>query len=321
VDKSSRLIYKLNVFNKEIQPCLALLLLICVQGLVLPPSSFASIHGTDHRVRVNDTTQYPYSAVGWTGSCTASVIGKNLVLTAAHCLDGIVLDVSKFIPGYQGPYENDKPYGEYTIRKTIVSKQWESTTLSTFWESQVSAIGQKNALEGNRETKDIAILVVDDMPIKKIKQFELPRQNQAVFDFENKSAAERLVLSYAARLDRTDFGVQKSQSCSVLLAKSPDDDKAYPFLYADCDTLGGDSGSALLVKSNTGKYLISGSLHGSVHSDEVVAPFTTGEITEDDLIDRASAYSTTFSSLTDELISQLTPAQQAQIHYSVPAGM
>lgn len=54
--------------------------------------------------------------------CTGSVVdspGHDLVITAAHCLDGDRNIV--FIPGY---HDGDAPYGVWTPRKLIVDPRW-----------------------------------------------------------------------------------------------------------------------------------------------------------------------------------------------------
>lgn len=54
-----------------------------------------AVLGKDERVQVNNTTRYPFSAVGYlemaddkggSYSCTASLIGPRTIVTAAHCL-------------------------------------------------------------------------------------------------------------------------------------------------------------------------------------------------------------------------------------------
>lgn len=54
--------------------------------------------------------------------CTASVVhseGRNLIVTAAHCLDGD--GKLRFVPGYR---EGKAPYGIWDVQKTYVGDAW-----------------------------------------------------------------------------------------------------------------------------------------------------------------------------------------------------
>jgi glutamyl endopeptidase len=82
-----------------------------------------SVIGTDDRVRINDTTIYPFSAVAYLelrdaendvlGTCTATFIGADVLITAGHCLwdpeagDWRVEHV-RVVPGKDG---SDEPFG------------------------------------------------------------------------------------------------------------------------------------------------------------------------------------------------------------------
>ena len=82
-----------------------------------------SVIGTDERVRVSDTTQFPFSAIAYLeledeggevlGSCTATFIGPDSLLTAGHCLwdfeaDDWVEAEIRVVPGKDGDFE---PFG------------------------------------------------------------------------------------------------------------------------------------------------------------------------------------------------------------------
>lgn len=82
-----------------------------------------SVIGVDERVRITDTTEFPFSAIAYLeledefgdviGSCTGTFIGPDALLTAGHCLwDFDVDDWAEWnirvIPGKDGDYE---PFG------------------------------------------------------------------------------------------------------------------------------------------------------------------------------------------------------------------
>jgi V8-like Glu-specific endopeptidase len=71
--------------------------------------------------------------------CTASVVhseGRNLIVTAAHCLDGS--GKPRFVPGYR---DGKAPYGVWDVEKTYVGDAWTG---------------------GQAEDSDVAFAVVDD---------------------------------------------------------------------------------------------------------------------------------------------------------------
>lgn len=79
----------------------------------------AAVIGPDSRVRITDTTAFPWSAVVYLelyvgsiqlGSCTGTFISPDAILTAAHCLygeNGWTTDI-RVVPGKDGPFE---PFG------------------------------------------------------------------------------------------------------------------------------------------------------------------------------------------------------------------
>jgi V8-like Glu-specific endopeptidase len=73
-------------------------------------SSTRNVHGADDRYVFQDTS-FPYSTVGKvqtaTGSCTGTMVGRNLMLTANHCIKS-GLQWMKFTPSY---YDGSEPYG------------------------------------------------------------------------------------------------------------------------------------------------------------------------------------------------------------------
>lgn len=85
--------------------------------------------------------------------CTASVVrsgGRDLILTAAHCLSGDGDTDVVFVPGYR---DGRAPYGVWRVVKTFVPRAWSdrSDEDSDF----AFAVVAPNASEGGRELEDV----------------------------------------------------------------------------------------------------------------------------------------------------------------------
>lgn len=92
---------------------------------------------SDDRVRVSDTTEYPFSAVVWLelydefdeeiGNCTGTFIGPNAILTAGHCLydpeTGWIANIA-VVPGKDEDYE---PFGWEWAADYWVPDGWYDT--------------------------------------------------------------------------------------------------------------------------------------------------------------------------------------------------
>ena len=96
--------------------------------------------GPDSRVEITDTTVYPYSAVaqligydeslpsGFVSTCTATFVGPNVLLTAAHCLwhtedFGGWIDEVEIIPGASG---DNAPFGVVGAQSLWIPEQYPS---------------------------------------------------------------------------------------------------------------------------------------------------------------------------------------------------
>lgn len=101
----------------------------------------AVIGGTDERVQVHDTTEYPWRAVcqldikgaeyGWVG--TAWFLTARLLITAGHCVylhdDGGWASEIVVSPGRNGA---DKPYGSVTAKKFRCVQAWKENQNSPY---------------------------------------------------------------------------------------------------------------------------------------------------------------------------------------------
>ncbi|MCX5396721.1 serine protease [Streptomyces sp. NBC_00102] len=79
---------------------------------------------------------YAQSDEGGPGACTATVVGTNTVITAAHCVRTSDAGESSrsatwdqklyFVPGY---HDGKSPYGGFTVRRVRMAEEWQDEGL------------------------------------------------------------------------------------------------------------------------------------------------------------------------------------------------
>lgn len=120
-----------------------------------------NIVGQDNRVQVSNTTQYPFSTIGYlqmenkkgeVWSCTAALIGPKVALTAGHCLynhaeEGGWRDKFVFWPAVNG--ESNVPYGGFDYDTAYVFQAFITDydgTYDTVWQYDVGLITFKDPI-------------------------------------------------------------------------------------------------------------------------------------------------------------------------------
>ncbi|TAA48626.1 trypsin-like serine protease [Corallincola spongiicola] len=233
----------------------------------------AEVIGSDERSHVVSTHVYPYRAIGLIqadkATCTATLIDKTHVVTAAHCL----FDVQEnkqwkrnpyFIPGKNGSAHG--PFGVYQIKRAYVDKRYirQAKKLKPVALAKYNA--QSNAEFHSFLTDaldlDIAIAELDRPVAKRIGFMELKTVDQ-------KSLAPYIHLTgYPS--DKT-LHTQWTTHCQ----SSWDEDHS-PMgdtLVHKCDTSPGMSGAVAYVKDFDDKYYAVGLFSVGTMSHNFATPF------------------------------------------------
>jgi glutamyl endopeptidase len=93
------------------------------------PEPLESVFGQDTRIRIIDTTSFPFRAVGLvgfeSGGCTGTLIGKRYVLTAGHCIFNIENNKwYKNVKFWAGRNGNEAPFGAVGWVRLLSTKGW-----------------------------------------------------------------------------------------------------------------------------------------------------------------------------------------------------
>ena len=203
------------------------------------------VFGTDDRVAV-DSTVWPWLAIGLLqrkvgGACTATLVTENAVLTAAHCLfdrrGGRQLAPSEvqFLPGYR----DGKGVAVALAQGFILSSPHGETTPTIT----------------NMRTDWALVVLSKPLAIRPVPLKSLPAKGG------DHDPAIGQAVSRAGYSEDRHNRLSVDPSCHILHREPAD-----RFLFTDCDTLKGDSGSPVLTQGPAG-YQVVGVVSGLLEDD------------------------------------------------------
>lgn len=107
----------------------AVLALLAVCIVVGPSASSVRAQGAQYATNSTVGALFTLTSAGQLGNhfCTASVVDSpagDLIVTAAHCMNGRTADEVAFVPGYSGGME---PFGVWTVSRIIEDESWISS--------------------------------------------------------------------------------------------------------------------------------------------------------------------------------------------------
>jgi len=223
---------------------------LALLGLIAAPPALAQatprapgIDAADDRVRV-DITQMPWRAIGkvqtnLASSCTGTLVGARLVLTAGHCV-------------YQKALRNLLPPSSLHFLAGFKSGDFAAHALVLRFEH---APGLLPYLRG--ETKDIqndwVIMVLDQKLGERLGTLPLARTPLALgtkLRTAGYSQDHRLLLM-------ADLDCRVTQAAPAALA----------LFGHDCEVTHGNSGGPILVQQD-GQWAVAGIVHGALHNED-----------------------------------------------------
>jgi V8-like Glu-specific endopeptidase len=188
--------------------------------------------GKDDRKQVKDSSQYPFTAIGWLrltdskgggGWCSSALIGPKTVITAAHCVydfeNGAWMQQMLFVPGAVDP--ENAPFGVY---------DWDTVHIL------------KGFLD-NYDGENYGSIMPWDMAVINLQEAAGDELGWLGFMVDPPGSWDATILGYPA--DKPE-GTMWESKCKIAPKNYQDLYGAEGLLYwHTCDTYGGSSGSSI----------------------------------------------------------------------------
>jgi len=200
-----------------------------------------AVVGTDERVSVNNTQEFPYRAIGQAdfgdsgeGGCTVTMIARNAALTAGHCVfdknSGKYLALNRVGLGrYRSNGATVSPFGVWTVETRTTTQEYLQQGMMNYDIAVITFAPQTRDGCNYTYPGDVVGYLGIDRPVRSGDQLD-PRLSTAV------------IAGYPMEKPRGEMW--KSGPCEW---KTP----SYPqFGFHYCDTKAGNSGSGIIVSGN-----------------------------------------------------------------------